>query len=63
MDDDVDEADGQVFIVHLVIVNATDENLIEIPRNTSRCVIFDNDRKFQFAVKLCECNFCFVEIL
>ena len=46
VNDDIDEADSQFFFAHLVIVNALDESLIEITRNTSRCVIFDDDRKF-----------------
>ncbi len=45
-DDNVDEADDQFFIVHLVVVNATNRNLIVIERAASNCIIVDNDRKY-----------------
>ena len=43
--DNVDEADDQFFIAHLVLVNATNRNLINITRAASSCIIVDNDRE------------------
>lgn len=47
IDDDINEADEQMFVVHLEVMDAlhltTPEN---IKRNTSICRIMDNDRKY-----------------
>ncbi len=49
-DDDVDEADEQTFVVHLVVINALNPGLIIIGES-SQCVIVDNDRELFVLVK------------
>ncbi len=44
-DDDVDEATYQIFIVHLVLVNAVNPGLLNIAESSSECQIVDNDRE------------------
>ena len=44
-DDDVNEAFEQFFITQLVIVNATNRDLVTTDRRTCQCAILDNDRK------------------
>lgn len=46
VDDEVDEAREQVFIVYMEVLNATNrELLITDEQNVSICTIIDNDRK------------------
>ena len=44
-DDDVDEADEQIFVVELRLVSAVNADAISISRETSLCRIVDNDSK------------------
>ena len=43
VDDEINEADHQYFIVFLEIIGAVNFDLIEIGRNVSTCIIIDND--------------------
>ena len=46
VDDKIDEADEQFFIAYLDVVSAINFGLIRTDeRNTSICIIEDNDRK------------------
>ena len=45
VDDDIDEADEQVFIIFLEIMNATNLNILE-NRNISVSRIRDNESKY-----------------
>ena len=45
VDDDVDEADEQVFIIFLEVINATNINKVNINRNTSIGRIKDDESK------------------
>ena len=46
IDDDIDEANEQFFIVQIIVANAmTEGSLIIITRNISNCSIVDNDRE------------------
>ena len=45
-DDDIDEADDQIFIAQLVVVSAVNRGLITIERDASNCIIVDNDREY-----------------
>ena len=45
VDDDVDEATQQFFVVHLEIVNAVNLSLISLSRTFSTCIVVDNDSK------------------
>ena len=42
-DDDVDEAESQTFIAHLVLVDAVDGDLINFGFTVSNCIIIDNE--------------------
>ena len=44
-DDDIDEANDQFFIAHLVVVRAVNPALITLEQTASRCRIIDNDRE------------------
>lgn len=44
-DDEIDEAEEQVFFVALEMANATNPGSVLLKRNLSRCVIVDNDGK------------------
>ena len=44
-DDDIDEANDQFFIAHLVVVSAVNPALITLDQMASRCRIIDNDRE------------------
>ena len=41
--DDINEADEQIFVVHLEVLDAMDFDLLQNTRNTSFCAIIDND--------------------
>ena len=45
VDDDIDEADEQVFIIFLEVINATNFNKVNINRNTSIGRIKDDESK------------------
>jgi len=45
VDDEIDEAEEQFFIVYLEIIEAVEPNLITITRANSTCIIVDNDGK------------------
>ena len=46
LDDDIDEADNQIFIAQLIVISAVNINLITIERDASNCIIIDNDREY-----------------
>lgn len=47
VDDDIDEAEEQVFIAFLEVVDAvTLGSLSTGPRNVAECIIVDNDSKY-----------------
>ena len=46
IDDEINEADNQFFIVQLVVVSAVNRDLITIERAASKCIIVDNDREY-----------------
>lgn len=43
--DDINEADEQVFIIYLEIINSTNPSLVRTGRNVSRGRIVDDDSK------------------
>ena len=45
VDDDIDEADEQVFIIFLEVINATNLNKVNINRNNSIGRIKDDESK------------------
>ena len=44
-DDEVDEADEQFFIAQLVVVDTISRRHLAIARNSTNCIIVDNDRE------------------
>ena len=46
VDDVIDEADNQFFIVFLEVVDAVNMDLVDIGRTFSRVIIVDNDGKY-----------------
>ena len=46
IDDQINEADEQQFIIYLEIVSAVDSSLIKIVRNLSFCHIIDDDCEY-----------------
>ena len=45
VDDDINEAASQYFVVHIELLSAVNPALIQVPRATSNCIILDNDGK------------------
>ena len=52
IDDDINEANEQIFVVMLELVNATNPSLITTRPSDmfAHCFIIDNDRKYEFGV-------------
>lgn len=48
VDDEIDEDDDQVFLVQLILIDATNRDLITLDRAVSNCIIVDNDREYLF---------------
>lgn len=46
INDDIDEAQDEYFILHLALINATNPNLINITRESSLVIINDDDGWF-----------------
>ena len=44
-DDGLDETDEEIFIVHLVLHDAVNRDLITIEQATSNCLIFDSGHR------------------
>ena len=49
-DDEINEAPEEVFIVVLTLEDSTNPDGVAITRNTSLCVIMDNDGWYKFHV-------------
>ena len=45
VDDPIDEAEEQFFIVYMQIIEAVEPNMITVTRANSTCIIVDNDGK------------------
>ena len=43
--DDIDEADEQLFVILLSLVSSNDPSLIRLTRNANKGIIVDDDRK------------------
>ena len=50
-DDDVDEAERQVFIAYLELVSAVKEETVQLNTIVSACAIVDNDREEIIALR------------
>ena len=50
IDDEIDEADNQYFVAHLMVVDAVNDTLIVIQRADSNCIIVDDDCGFDYLI-------------